>query len=318
MARPNIRNLVSMLACGVGLPETARALQKLTSRVHIRAVNAHATPPHLRDNMRRQLEMLRMWFEPARLADVAELLDTGSWRGEKSGKPGLLFCYDDGGYTNYSVAAPTLEEFGFSGLFFLPVGFLDCPIQEQAAWAKARDISANPETDSAPDGRLAMTWEEARSLLAKHEIGAHTRTHCRMWPTVSADQIRDEIVVAKRDLEGRIGQTVDSFCYVGGEVAAHSPIAAAMIREARFKLAFSTGSAPITEESNPLSLQRTQLEADFPLTRAKVSGSGLIDLYFYPRRRSIVAAMEDESALALIQEWEKAQTSQVSPPSPVI
>ena len=64
---------------------------------------------------------------------------TGTWRGAKSGKPGLLFCYDDGGYTNYSVAAPVLEEFGFSGLFFLPVGFLDCPVEDQVEWARARN-----------------------------------------------------------------------------------------------------------------------------------------------------------------------------------
>jgi peptidoglycan/xylan/chitin deacetylase (PgdA/CDA1 family) len=306
MARPSIRNLVSMLACGVGLPDAARSLQMLASRVHIRVVNAHGTPPQVRDNMRKQLEMLRMWFEPARLSDISDLLRTGTWRGEASGKPGLLFCYDDGNYTNFSVAAPTLEEFGFSGLFFLPVGFLDCPAAEQVRWARAHDIFADPETGAAPDGRLAMSWEEARSLLARHEIGAHTRTHCRMWPTVSAEQIQDEIVTAKHDLESRLGQSVDSFCYVGGEVGAHSRIAAAMIREARFKFAFSTGSAPVTSDSKPLSLQRTQLEADFPLTRVKVSSSGLIDLYFFRRRRSIVAAMEDESALELIREMEQS------------
>lgn len=316
MARPNVRNLVSTLACSVGLPDAARAWQLLTSRVHIRAVNAHATPPHLRDNMRKLLEFLRLWFEPASLVDVAELLATGTWRGEASGKPGLLFCFDDGGYTNYNVAAPVLEEFGFRGLFFLPVGFLDCPGDEQVEWARLRDIYVNPQTDAAPDGRLAMTWAEARELLAKHDVGGHTRTHCRMWPTLSTEQIRDEIVVAKTDLESRIGRAVDSFCFVGGEVGAHSRLAAAMIREARFKFAFSTGSTPITCESNPYSLQRTQLEADFPLTRAKVSGSGLIDLYFYRRRRSIIAAMEDESALEQIREWEKAnQSAPETPPS---
>jgi peptidoglycan/xylan/chitin deacetylase (PgdA/CDA1 family) len=313
MARPNVRNLMSTLACSVGLPDAARAWQLLTSRVHIRAVNAHATPPHLRDNMRKLLEFLRLWFEPARLSDVATLLATGTWPGESSGKPGLLFCFDDGGFTNYSVAAPILEEFGFSGLFFIPVGFLDCPPAEQQDWARVRGIYADPRTDAAPDGRMAMSWEEARSLLARHDIGGHTRTHCRMWPTISAEQIRDEVVVAKKDLESRIGRSVESFCYVGGDVGDHSRIAAAMIREARFKFAFSTGSAPITAESNPYSLQRTQLEADFPLTRAKVSGSGLIDLYFYRRRRSIIAAMEDESALEEVREWEKANPPSSAP-----
>jgi peptidoglycan/xylan/chitin deacetylase (PgdA/CDA1 family) len=306
MARPNVRNLISSMICGVGLPDMARAVQILALGPQIRAVNVHATPPHLRDNMRKQFEMLRMWFEPARLTDIAELLATGTWRGVSSGKPGLLFCYDDGCYTNYSVAAPLLEEFGFSGLFFLPVGFLDCPAADQPDWARAHDIFTDPKTDSAPDGRQAMSWAEARELLAKHEVGAHTRTHCRMWPTVSNHQVRDEIVTAKQDLEERMGRTVDSFCWVGGDVGAHSSVAAALIREAGFKFAFSTGSAPIHRDSHPLSLQRTQLEAAFPLTRVKMSGSGLIDLYFYRRRRSIVAAMEDQSALAMIQEWEDA------------
>ena len=288
MARPNVRELVSNVACGVGLPAAARAFQLLALGPHIRAVNAHATPFRLRDNMRRQLELLREWFEPASLSDVGDLLDTGTWRRGRSGKPGLLFCFDDGGRTNFDVAAPLLEEFGFSGLFFLPVGFLDCPVEDQAAYVRAHDISA----EKYPDGRMAMSWDEARALLAKHDIGAHTRTHCRMWPTVTAEQMRDEIVTATADLEERIGRTVEAYCWVGGEVKAHARLAAELVREARFRYAFSTGSAPIHRACNPLALQRTQLEADFSLSRVKMSGSGLIDIYFQKRRKAIIAAMD--------------------------
>lgn len=288
MARPNVRDLVSDLACGVGLPAAARALQLLSLGTHIRAVNAHATPAHLRDNMRRQLELLRQWFEPARLSDVGDLLDTGRWRGARKGKPGLLFCFDDGGRTNFDVAAPLLEEFGFSGLFFLPVGFLDCPATQQTAYARAHDLSA----EKYADGRMAMNWDEARSLLAKHDVGAHTRTHCRMWPTVTAEQMRDEIVTATAELRERLGRRVDSFCWVGGEVKAHARLAAELVREAGFRYAFSAGSSPIHHLSNPLALQRTQLEPHFPLSRVQVSGSGLIDLYFYKRRRAIAKAMD--------------------------
>lgn len=292
MARPNVRNLVSDLACGVGLPSAFRALQILSLGPHIRAVNAHATPLHLRDNMRRQLELLRDWFEPARLSDVGDLLDTGTWRRARTGKPGLLFCFDDGGRTNFDVAAPLLEEFGFSGLFFVPVGFVDCPVSQQRAWAKAHDVSAEPYDD----GRMAMTWDEARALVEKHDIGAHTRTHCRMWPTVTAAQMRDEIVTATEELEDRLGQAVESFCYVGGEVKAHAALASELIREAGFRYSFSTGSSPVHRHSNPLTLQRTQLEPDFPIGRVRVSGSGLIDLYFYTRRKAMTAAMDPTGA----------------------
>jgi len=287
----NIRNLVSGALCGVGIPAAARLLQRAAMGPHIRAVNAHATPARLREPMRRQLELLLKWFEPARLSDVGDLLATGTWRGAAGGKPGLLLCFDDGVRTNFEVAAPLLEEFGFAGLFFLPVGFLDCPVTEQAAWAREHSVSADPKDDAAPDGRLAMTWEEARSLMGRHDIGAHTRTHCRMWPAVTADQMRDEIVTAKADLEARIGRAVESYCWVGGEVAAHSPPAPALVREAGFKYAFSTASLPIHKGSFPLALQRTQLEPFFPLPRVNLACSGLIDLYFTTRRKMIIAAM---------------------------
>lgn len=313
MARPSVKDVVSSVACSVGLADAARALQFLALGPHIRAVNVHATPRRLADNMRRQLELLGTMCQPARLSDVGDLIETGTWRGAASGKPGLLFCYDDGGRSNFDVAAPILEEFGFSGLFFIPTGFLDCPVEEQADFVAAHEISAEPY----PDGRLAMTWDEARELLKKHEIGAHTRTHCRMWPTVTYEQMRDEIVTATVDLEQRLGRGVDSFCWVGGEVQAHSPVAAGLIREAAFRFAFSTGSAPIHKGSNPLTLQRTQLEADFPLARVKMSGSGLIDLYFSRRRRAIISLMDpDAGAEPRAKSPAKRPARQPAPPQP--
>ncbi len=287
----NVRDLVSTTLCAAGITAAARAAQRAALGPHIRAVNAHATPPRLRDHMRRQLELLLRWFQPARLADVGDLLSTGTWRGA-AGRPGLLLCFDDGVRTNATVAAPLLEEFGFSGLFFVPVGFLDCPPAGQAAWAREHSISADPADNAGPDGRLAMTWDECRALLARHDVGAHTRTHCRMWPDVSPEQMRDEIVSAKADLEQRLGRPVESYCWVGGEVGAHSPPAPALIREAGFRYAFSTASAPIRRDSRPLALQRTQLEPYFPLARVNLACSGLIDAYFTSRRAKIIAAMD--------------------------
>ena len=141
----------------------------------VRLINCHDMSRSALPNFRRQMEFFTRHFTAVTEDDLQMLLAEGRW--EKS-KPGLLISFDDGLRSNYDVATPLLEDFGFRDWFFVPLQFIDTPVSEQVPFARAHQIF--PAMPSA-DGRLAMGWDEVRDLRRRgHVIGCHTRTHKRL------------------------------------------------------------------------------------------------------------------------------------------
>lgn len=287
MSRAPFRSLLTSIACATGADSVISAFARRVYGPHIRLINYHDTPAARRDAFAAQLAYFRGRYEPARLSDLDDLLATGRWRGGR--RPGLLICFDDGLRSNYDVAVPLLEEFGFSGLFFPPVGFLDCPVPEQRHWGREHIIAFNDEA-AYPDGRIAMTWDELRSLLPRHDVGAHTRTHCMLSADLTESQLRDEIITAKADLESRIGRPVSSFCWVAGIEESHCAAAARLVQEAGYRFAFSTASSPVRYGDRPLELQRTNIEVQFPMSRVRLALSGAAD-WHNRRKRAVIGPL---------------------------
>lgn len=239
---------------------------------YIRAVNYHATPRHTRENFRRQLEFYRGCFENVTKADLAACL---AGRRMARAKPGLVFSLDDGYLSNYEVAAPMLEEHGFTGWFFISSG-------------RTGDGNSLTSAEREP----FMTFNDARDLLARgHVIGCHTHTHVRLSEDLSEAQLRDEIVTARTRLEHALGSTVDIFCWVGGEEWSYSVPAARLVAEARYRYAFATNQKVLTAATPPLVLDRTNIESDWPLSRVRFYLSGAMDLAYIGKRRRVGAKL---------------------------
>lgn len=233
----------------------------------VRAVNYHATPSSDVASFRAQLELYREHYADVTLSDLRDLLTSGRWG---KSKPGLILSFDDGYLDNASVAAPLLEEYGFTGWFFVPSQFV-------AAGDDSPAGIAQPVKACIPAGRL-------RELSRRHVIGSHSRTHCRLRSTVDDERLRAEIVDSKAELEAILGAAVEVFCWVGGEEDTYSREASAWVRRAGYEFAFMTNSAPITRKSNRLQLQRTNIEASWPLEVLEFQLSGLVDLLYGPKR----------------------------------
>lgn len=264
----------------MGLSAALRKALWLGLGPHARAVNYHDVPADHAGRFEEQLAWYRERFE-----DCGERQLTALLSGHHDFKrPLLLVSLDDGLRSASEVAAPLLERYGFTGWFMVPVAFIDCPPKNQVDFAREHRIQV---MDSHPDGRVAMTWEELRKLSNKHVITCHSMTHRRLGADLSQEDLELEIRQAKDLLEQRLGVPVKGFTWVGGEEWSYSAGAAHAIRDAGYQYSFMTNNLPVLPGSNRYQLQRTNIEAWFPLEVVDFQLSGFMDLFYFPKRRRV-------------------------------
>jgi len=244
----------------------------------IRIINYHDVPPGWARHFETQLAYFKDRFEPATISDLREVL-AGHRR---STRPGLIITFDDGLRSHAEVAAPLLEKYGFTGWFFVPPAFLSCPVEDQQSFARA---SAIIHFEREP--RVAMTWDQARQLATRHTVGCHSLTHVRLASSLGEERLASEIVGSKTVLERELDMPVSSFCWVGGEEWAYSREAARYICEAGYDWALMTNTLPAWRRTDPLQLQRTNVEAWDPSEVVRFQLSGLMDVYYAAKRRRI-------------------------------
>jgi peptidoglycan/xylan/chitin deacetylase (PgdA/CDA1 family) len=217
---------------------------------------------------------------PVGPADLELLLSGKPW---PHSRPGLLITFDDGLRNNFEVASPLLEQHGFCGWFMVPAGFVDCAPAKQHMFAAAHRIWNGPDHN---EERIAMSWWELAELQKRHVIGCHTLTHQRLGSGLPLAELKREIAGAKRLMEERMGRSVEAFCWVGGEEHSYSAAAARVIRDAGYRWSFMTNTAPVLAGTSPLQLQRSNIEADWPLDVVLFQLCGIMDiLYTFKRAR---------------------------------
>lgn len=127
----------------------------------------------------------------------------------------VVITFDDGWEGQYHYAAPLLEQYGFTGTFYLYTGVL-------------RESSASGGY---------MSWQEAGDLIARgHEIGGHTVSHpvlTRLQPAA----LTHEVTGGKTALEERLGIVVTTFAYPYG---AHNDRVVEAVAAAGYQTAVST------------------------------------------------------------------------------
>lgn len=257
------------------------AQSALQRRGYVRVVNYHGTPTEHAASFERQLAFYAEHFSPVTPGDLERFFQDRSW---VAPKPGLVISFDDGLRTNHDVAAPLLERYGFTGWFFVPVAFIDEPVETQVRFAHEHLIQID---ETPPDGRVAMSWPELRALAKHHTVGCHTRTHLRLEPRVAPNLLEDEIITARVDLEARIGRRVDAFCWVGGEEHTYSAEAARVVRRGGYRYGFMTNNAPLVPNTDPYQIQRTNIEAAWSLDVLRFQLSGVMDALYAPKRARV-------------------------------
>jgi peptidoglycan/xylan/chitin deacetylase (PgdA/CDA1 family) len=116
--------------------------------------------------------------------------DFVSGRSPLAGSKPVLVTFDDGTEDHYLNVFPLLEKRGITGLFFVTAGRV---------------------------GRTGyLTREELKEMAARGQvIGSHSSTH-RLLNELAGDDLRDELVSSKADLEGITERPVEMVAPPGG------------------------------------------------------------------------------------------------------
>ncbi|WP_432520898.1 hypothetical protein [Kineococcus sp. SYSU DK006] len=189
--------------------EAARVHEAVVGGRVLRVVNHHDTPLARREELRAELHWYAERFAPVTAADVHAHLDTGRW---PSQRPGVLLAFYDGFASAVECAAPLLEETGLVGWFYPPTAFLDVPVHQQRAFARAHEYGVLEH----PPGRLAMTWDDLAALAERHEVCAHTATHAASADVRSPARVADEVLEPLARLTEVTGRPPAAWAWLGG------------------------------------------------------------------------------------------------------
>jgi peptidoglycan/xylan/chitin deacetylase (PgdA/CDA1 family) len=113
--------------------------------------------------------------------------------------------------------------------------------------------------DLPPEQFSSVTWDELREMNAAGlEVGSHTLTH-PILTQVSEEQLQREVRESRLQLEARLGQKVDLFCYPNGDYNARVQ---REVARAGYRCAVTTEYGLNERGSYPLTLRRIHAEHD--------------------------------------------------------
>ncbi|MHB1657666.1 MAG: polysaccharide deacetylase family protein [Burkholderiales bacterium] len=186
----------------------------------------------------RQMRQLSARHRVVSLADGLQALGAGLLY-----SPLVAVTFDDGYLDNLTAAAPILARYGIPATIFVTTRFCD-----QAA--------SHPRYGQ-PAQRLHLNWDEVAALAAAPgiTIGSHTLSHPYL-PTLGDAQAQREIEDSRREIEARIGQPVDYFCYPSGDL---SPRELQLVRQAGYAAAVSVAPGVNQADADRFQLRRTEV-----------------------------------------------------------
>src|SRR3954451_22432340 len=168
----------------------------------------------------------------------------------------VLITFDDGYHDNLDNASRVLRKYGYAGVLFVPVGYLDdrqpLPHEERLA---AQGVM-----------NRTLDWDELADVERNGiRIESHGISH-RPLANLEVDEAAREITLSKLRLEERLGRPVRAFSYVKGSEADYRPVHLSLVRQAGYDVAFSAVSGANSADTDPLLLRRYNIEPYPPRT----------------------------------------------------
>ena len=161
-----------------------------------------------------------------------------------------LITFDDGYRDVLERAQPILRRYGYSGVVFAPLGYIgdSRPLPHEQSFA-GRGIF-NPTLD----------WDEVLELeRGGVRVECHGVSH-RPLSDLAVDEAAREVALAKLRLEAALGREVDAFAYAKGSEAHFGPVHVSLVRQAGYKLGFTSVSGANGPASDRLRLRRYNVE----------------------------------------------------------
>jgi peptidoglycan/xylan/chitin deacetylase (PgdA/CDA1 family) len=198
----------------------------------VRAINYHTMPPRRVGELTRQLEAAAAAYAPLDEAGLRARL-----AGE-DGPPPVLPVFYEGWRSHYDHALDILERLNLVGWFVVPSAFIDVPPAQQLDFAALHDLL--DAEDEHGDGRVAMTWDELREVVARgHVVTCHTATHAPAADVTDEGAARRELHDSRARLEEQLGREVRTLTWLLGSAYGEHPEADAQTLAAGYELVLS-------------------------------------------------------------------------------
>ncbi|PJZ45504.1 polysaccharide deacetylase family protein [Leptospira brenneri] len=249
---------------------------------YVQVVTYHDTPSGDFNSFREQLIWYQKNYVNCDMESLEALLNKGIW---KDKKPGLVISFDDGLKSNFDIALPLLEEFGFTGWLMVPSGLVDLDPDKQKHFCEENLIGFTPNH---LEKRIGMSWQEIKDARKRgHVVTCHSMNHKRLADTLSPLEIDSEIKKSKNLLEKNLLEDVDTFTWVGGEEWSYGFDAFRKMIEVGYKYIFCTNCKPISSFNDPYFLERYHVESWANKKQLRfILKSGIYEvLYFFKRKR---------------------------------
>lgn len=197
----------------------------------------------------RQIELI---LQTRKIVSLKEMVNTD--RDSLVNK--IAITFDDGYEDIYKKALPILKKFGIRAAVFV-IG--DSKLVNRVQIGNDKKLLTDNQIRKLRDGG----WE----------VGFHSKTH-RNLKNLSEDNLREEIIQGKKDLEKRLGFELMFFSYPNGH---YSPKILKIVKEAGFKAAFTINGGQVKKEQSPFKFSRVIIGKDTTLKEygTLISSAGL-------------------------------------------
>jgi peptidoglycan/xylan/chitin deacetylase (PgdA/CDA1 family) len=205
-------------------------------------------------------------------------------------KPAVLFTFDDGRESNYTVAAPMLESMGTRGLFFVVPEFVGLTAQKARDFYYSRIDPRGLTPSESPEQWTPMGPGQLADLTRRgHSIGNHTLSHVSLTGLSPSDRER-QIVASAEQIASWTGKSVEAFAWPYSWNAIDREAWDLIRRTHCFCFSPCPGTADSSKDS-PHLIWRTEIEAYYSRPQYGFMYSGFANPAWAGRRRRLQAML---------------------------